>query len=167
MNGVGSVTTGVDGIPITEISNSCEFCNLILESPSGRRACIDSWKKLAHTARGDPRFFRCHAGFQYARGRIELHNELVAIQVAGQFLNSLEDEEKFAANLQDLSERHNIDIEELSAAARSIRILNEDRQIQTGGWLKKIAQTFEIIAHERAELLGRLKSIAAMSTFDG
>ena len=147
-------------------SNSCDFCNLILESPSGRRACIESWRKLAHTPKGDPRFFRCHAGFQYARGRIELHGELAAIQVAGQFLVSPPDENELEANLRALSEQHHVDLDELTAASGSIRILNEDRQTQIGGWLKKVAETFEIIANERAELLGRLKSIAAMSTFE-
>jgi ligand-binding sensor protein len=127
---------------------------------------MDSWRKLARTPKSDPRFFRCHAGFQYARGRIELHGELAAIQVAGQFLVSPPDEEDMATMLWDLSDRHNIDLDKLTAASRSIRVLNEDRQTQIGGWLKKVAETFEVIAHERAELLGRLKSIAAMSTFD-
>jgi len=166
MNEIGSVTTGIDGIPITEISNSCDFCDLILGSPSGRRACIESWRKLARTPKGDPEFSRCHAGFQYARGRIELHGELAAIQVAGQFLVSQQDEEELKSNLPELSEKYDVDLEKLTEASRSIRILNTDRQTQIGGWLKKVAETFEIIAHERAELLGRLKSIAAMSTFD-
>ena len=41
---VGAVTTDVEGRPASEISNSCDFCNLILDSSSGRQACMDSWK---------------------------------------------------------------------------------------------------------------------------
>lgn len=51
---VGSLTTDLDGQPLTEISNSCEFCDLILESPSGREACIQSWRRLAQTPKSDP-----------------------------------------------------------------------------------------------------------------
>jgi ligand-binding sensor protein len=166
MNGIGSVATDLDGIPITGVSNSCEFCKLILESSSGRQACIESWRELAITPTAEPKFFRCHAGFQYARSRIELHGEQVAILVSGQFLVSAPDEREIEANIHTLSNEHNIDLNELVTASRSVRVLTEDRQAQMGGWLKKVAKTFEIIAHERAELLGRLKNIAAMSTFD-
>jgi len=166
MNAIGSVTTDPAGEPITEISNSCEFCNLILASPSGRQACIKSWYELAQTPKGDPQFYQCHAGFQYARGRIELQGSLTAIQVAGQFHNSPPAPEDIAGRIQQLGEKHGIDRDALTKAAKSLRILNSQRQIEVGKWLKKVAHTFEIIAQERAELLGRLKNIAAMSSFE-
>ena len=49
--GVGAVTTAPDGQPLTEISNSCAFCDLMLASPSGRQACIASWRRLGRVAR--------------------------------------------------------------------------------------------------------------------
>ena len=41
---VGSVTAGVDGRPLTRVSNSCDFCKLIMGSEDGRQACIESWR---------------------------------------------------------------------------------------------------------------------------
>ena len=164
---VGSVTTDVEGEPISEISNSCDFCNLILSTSTGRQACINSWKALAHTQKGDPEFFQCHAGFQYARGRIESEGRLVSILVAGQFLNAPLDDSELEDRIEKLSNAHDINFDELKEASTSIRILDDDKQDQIGKWLKKVADTFEIITHERAELLGRLKNIAEMSTIQG
>jgi excisionase family DNA binding protein len=164
---VGAVTTDIEGQPASEISNSCEFCDLILESPSGKQACIASWKTLAQTPKGDPEFFQCHAGFQYARGRIEQDGELISITVAGQFLTSPPDPDEIGDRIEMLSKLHNIRREALEEASKDIRVLGEDNQEQIGKWLKKVANTFEIITHERAELLGRLANIAEMSTFDG
>ena len=166
MNGIGSVTTGVDGIPVTEVSNSCEFCNLILGSPSGRQACIESWKALAQSPKGDPKFTTCHAGFLYARGRIELKEQLTAIQVAGQILISEPDPASLDERVQELSRTHGIPLEDLKEAAKSIRVIEAERQQQIAEWLKKVAVTFQVIAHERAELLGRLKNIADLSNFE-
>ncbi len=36
---VGSVTADKEGKPLTKISNSCDFCKLILGSDGGRQAC--------------------------------------------------------------------------------------------------------------------------------
>ena len=163
---VGSVTTDIEGEPLSEISNSCDFCNLILESPSGNQACINSWKKLAQTPRGDPKFIQCHVGFQYARGRIEFEGKLISILIAGQFLISEKDKFAFIDRIESLSQTHNINIEKLKEASETIRILDSDHQAQIEKWLIRVAETFEIITYERGELLERLKTIAAMSTFE-
>ncbi|MEK6256481.1 MAG: PocR ligand-binding domain-containing protein, partial [Chloroflexota bacterium] len=154
-------------VPVTEISNSCNFCDLILASPSGRQACIESWRELAQTPKGDPQFFQCHAGFQYARGRIELHGTMTAIQVVGQFHNTMPSQEETDQRVKQLAEKHQIDLAELTKASETFRILDRERQTVLGAWLKKVAKTFEIIALERADLLDRLKNISAMSTFQG
>jgi excisionase family DNA binding protein len=166
MNEVASVVTDVEGEPITEISNSCEFCNLILASPSGRAACVAAWRSLAQTPKGDPQFVQCHAGFQYARGRIELSGELTAFQVAGQFLLQPPAAEETAARIEKISQAYQIPADKLIEAADSIRVLDKTRQGKIANWLKKVAMTFQIIAHERAELLDRLKNIADLSTFN-
>lgn len=162
---VGAVTTDIEGQPTSEISNSCDFCNLILESPTGRQACTDSWKKLAQTPNSDPEFTQCHAGFQYARGRIEHEGELISILIAGQFLIDDPEPTELENRIDSLSKAHNIPREALKKAAEGIRVLDKDHQERIGKWLKKVSNTFEIITEERAELLGRLANIAEMSTF--
>lgn len=163
---VGSVTTDTDGEPISEISNSCEFCELILASPSGRQGCIASWRRLAQSPAGDPEFLRCHAGLQYARGRIEIEGAQIALLIAGQFYNNLPDETEELARIQQLAETYQIDAEKLTAATDTIRRLSADNEAQIGAWLTRVAQTFEDIGRERAELLSRLKQIADMSNLE-
>ena len=163
---VGSITTAPDGQPITEISNSCSFCNLILSSPSGREGCVASWRRLAQTSDGAPSFTRCHAGLQYARGTIEIEGQLIAILVAGQFYLGEVDQEEQNTRIEDLASSYQLDPEALKAAAGDIRRLGLHTQDQIGEWLVKVAHTFEDIGRERADLITRLNQIAAMSTLE-
>jgi excisionase family DNA binding protein len=166
MTDVGSLTTDVAGEPLTAISNSCEFCNLMQNSPSGLEACKTSWRELAQSPKGAPQFFQCHAGLQYARGRIELDGQLTAIQVAGQFLITEPDKDAWKSHVSILADHHQISKENLTAAGADIRIKDKATQQQIGNWLEKVADTFEIIAHERANLIDRLNSIAAISSLN-
>lgn len=163
---VGSLTAETNGEPLTEISNSCEFCNLILEQPSGRAACVASWRKLANTPKTDPEFTKCHAGLQYARARIELNSELIGVQIVGQFHFEDPNEEEARAQVAALAEQHGIDKEKLLQAAKRIRKLDPKDKPRVSRWLSRLAETFEIIGLERADLIGRLEHIATLSTFE-
>lgn len=165
MSGIASVTTDINGEPITEISNCNAFCEQIFASPTGRQACVESWRELAQTKDRAPKFYQCHAGFQYARGRIKLHGELTAIQVAGQFYIHVPTQEEMEGKISELAKKHQLNKEELSRAAKKIRQLSDQEQDRLGDWLSRVAETFEVIAHERADLIGRLKNISEMSTF--
>ena len=162
---VGSVTTDIEGQPITEISNSCEMCDLILDSEKGQEACIATWKKLAGNPKGNPEFIKCHAGFQYARGRIEYDGKLTSIFIAGQFLDSQQGVDDFSDSLSSLSEKYDIPLFEMKLALDTLRVLDEGKQEQIKNWLQKSASTFEILTAERASLLDRLKSISEISKF--
>jgi excisionase family DNA binding protein len=163
---IGAVTTDVDGEPITEISNSCAFCNLILSNPAGRAGCVASWKRLAQGSQDEPEFAQCHAGLQYARGKVKVGNELMSILVAGQFYISAPSELDRTAHVSKLAAQYGLDAGELAQAAATVRTLDVRNQENIGHWLKRVAATFEQIARERADLLNRLQTIAAVSSFD-
>jgi excisionase family DNA binding protein len=163
---IGAVTVDKNGKPLTKISNSCEFCNLMLDSESGAQACIDSWRRLALQSEQSPQFMECHAGLKYARARIEISGELAAMLVAGQFHENPPEQEKEAIRIKYLAQIHHIDPAALAKAAGKIRLLDERKQVQIGGWLQRVAHTFEEIGNERAELMGRLKRIAEMTAID-
>jgi excisionase family DNA binding protein len=163
---VGAVTADKDGQPLTKISNSCGFCKLILGSDEGRQACIESWRHLANQKDAAPEFTSCHAGLQYARARIEVRGELIAILVAGQFYVHPPEPEEQEQRLRALSEKYHIDIDLLTQAARQISVLDTRHVPQISGWLERVAQTFEQISAERADLMSRLKQISAMSVFE-
>ena len=163
---VGSVTTVPNGEPLTEISNCCRFCDLIVNSESGRQACIASWRKLAKQPEHQPHFVSCHAGLQYARARIEINDKLEAMLIAGQFYAAQPEANEEKTRIEQLANKHNLDVETLKEAAQNLPILDSHKQSRIGAWLEDVAHTFEEIGHERAEMISRLQHIAEMSRLD-
>jgi excisionase family DNA binding protein len=163
---VSAVTTDRDGLPMTHISNPCDFCKLILGSEAGYQACIDSWRKLVEQKAAVPEFTSCHAGLQYARARIEVGAELIAILVAGQFYVHEPEPGEEDGRVQGLAEKFHIDQKLLSRANRQIPVLDDRKVSQISKWLEEVAHTFEQISTERATLMHRLRQIALMSEFE-
>jgi excisionase family DNA binding protein len=163
---VGAVTADKDGQPLTKLSNSCGFCKLILGSDEGRQACLESWEHLVDQKKATPEFISCHAGLQYARARIEVQGELIAILIAGQFYVHLPNSEEQEQRLSRLAEKFSIDTALLTQAARQVSILDTQKIKQISGWLEQVAHTFEQVSAERADLMNRLKQISAMSIFE-
>ncbi len=160
---IGAIITDVEGQPITTISNSCAFCNLILSTETGQQACIESWRRLAHQHEKLPQFFTCHAGFQYARARIETGGESPAMFVAGQFFTSPPEPAERQVQIEQLAQKHGLDAAELAAADRPERVLSQETQGKISKWLQKLADTFALISLERADMLNRLQQIADLS----
>ncbi len=164
---VGAVTTDLGGEPLTEISNSCRFCEIIRSTEKGRQACAVSWRRLANRIDPEPRVATCHAGLQYAGAPIELKGTPAATIVAGQFYTQTPDPEEEAGRCTRLAREYGLDPEELNEAACSIQTLDEHKQAQLGSWLKSMAHTLEEVSRERADLMERLHTIAAMSIIEG
>ncbi len=162
---VGAVTADVDGQSLTKISNSCDFCKLILGSEDGRQACRESWRQLAKQRETAPEFLSCHAGLQYARSRIEVRGKLIAILIAGQFHVQTPEAEELEERMNAMAEKYHIDASLLKQAALKITVLDPRHVPQISGWLERVTQTFEQISAERADLMGRLKQISAMTEF--
>ncbi len=139
---------------------------MILATESGRRACVASWHQLAQQSQQQPKFATCHAGLQYARGRIEVQGELAALLVAGQFYAEPPDAAVETTRLKQLAGTHGIDKKELTEAARALRTLDNRKRAEMGRWLASVAHTFEQVAGERSELMSRLERIAEMSTLN-
>jgi excisionase family DNA binding protein len=163
---VGAVTADKEGQPLTKISNSCDFCKLILGSNEGRQACIESWGELVIQEEEAPEFTTCHAGLKYARARIEVQGELIAILVAGQFYVDTPEPEEQQERLRSLAEKFSIGLSLLTQASEQISVLDDHRIPQISGWLEKMAHTFEQISIERADLMNRLRQIGEMSVFE-
>jgi excisionase family DNA binding protein len=162
--GVGTVTTAVDGTPLTPVAHSCEFCNLILSADAGRGRCIGSWQAAAAT--GDtPRPATCHAGLCYVWGRIEVRGALVAATYAGQFLDAPAEGGEWPARLAELAAVTGIDGHKLRQALAHVPVLDEARLLQVPHLLQRVAATFSEIGEERLNLLGRLRRIAEMTGY--
>lgn len=160
---VSSLTTGPDGTPLTRMSNTCEFCSLILASESGRRACVDSWRRLAQQSETSPSFVECHAGLLYARARIEMNGRLEAMAIAGQFTMDRPTGDQQDERIRRLAGRHRLDPDRLRKAVAGIPVIEGRMVSQIGTWLQKIARTFERLGQERLDLMDRLRKIAAIT----
>ncbi len=160
---IGAVTTDFDGEPVMSISNTNEFCQLILDSDRGNQACKDCWRKIAHSAWSSDSFIDCHAGLQYTCHPIKVQGENTLVLIAGQFYyrkpDKVEETERIARLAQDLG----INLEALSQAAEHITVLDDHKRKEISCWMAKVASSFEHMAQERAEFVDRLQRIAAIS----
>jgi len=163
---VGAVTADKDGNALTRVSNSCDFCKLIIGSDEGRAACNESWRKLVNQKDESPEFTTCHAGLQYARARIEVQGELIAILIAGQFYVQEPDAHEENQRIRALAQKYRISEDLLLQASKQISTLNDRKISQISGWLERVAGTFEQISSERVNLMGRLRQIAEMSALN-
>ncbi len=158
---VGAVTTTLGGKPLTPFSNACAFCDLILASPEGRKRCESSWARLAHSSESKPRVEKCHAGLSYARGRIQVGAEFVAMIFAGQFVTDPTARKEL--DLDGLARDCNISEQELQKAAGEVRCIEPARADWLLKLLQKVADTFSHIGEQRLDLLQRLRQVAQLA----
>ncbi len=161
---VGALTTDLEGKPLTPVSNSSAFCNLILSTEQGRAKCEACWKKLAdHDRHAHPRLEKCHAGLTYARGRIVVDGNFIAMFFVGQF--TVEDGAviRSRAHLSHVARECGVDVNELTEAAKELRTLEKSRAERLLGLLQLVADTYSHIGQERLVLLTRLKRVAEIA----
>lgn len=159
---IAAVTTAPDGTPLTEISNSCEFCNLILATEQGRRRCAVSWQPHKAGRSSAPPVRTCHAGLLCVSVPIKVESEWVANVAACQFVAG--DGEAWSANLSGLASELGLNEGDLSAAANSVRVLPDDQMPRVTRLLQKVADTLGEIGQERRNLVGRLERIAEITS---
>ena len=162
--GVTALTTDSEGNPITEISNSCSFCKMIMSTESGKDACRNSWKNLKFSNDGKPVFNTCHAGLKYSGASIKVENTEVAKLITGQYFVS-KPKADFSKKIKSLATQFGLDSKELLIAANEVVILEERTKQVMAKWLLKIARSFERMAEERKALLNKLKNISEISNF--
>ena len=164
--GVGTITTAVNGTPLTTISNSCDFCDLILRTEAGQQRCENSWRAAATGSRGtSPQIAICHAGLNYVWGPIEVKGVCVANTHAGQFLRRPPGDDGWSERIADLSAATGVNADRLRRALASVPVLDPRRQEQIPRLLLRVAETFSEIGEERQNLLERLQRIAEMTQY--
>ena len=161
--GVGAVTTGLDGAPLTPVANCNPFCALILGSAEGSRRCAGSWRSWASEPEWSQRTAICHAGLGYAHGRVEVRGTQVATAHAGQYLSAPAADVEWAGRIATLAVECGLDAAALWAALDRVPVLGQEGQLQLTRLVRKAALTFSDIGEERLELVGRLRRIAEIT----
>lgn len=159
---VGAITTDTNGKPLTPVSNSCAFCNLILATDKGRARCAASWEKLADRTDKHPRLEKCHAGLTYARGRIVVQNHFIAMFFVGQFMVDDAKALRAKAHLAQVARQCEVDVKALTQAARTMRVFDHARAERLLNLLQLVADTYSHIGEERLDLMTRLNKVAAI-----
>lgn len=162
--GIGAITVTLQGDALTEPNYANPFCKLMLSNPSSRQACQASWRKIALHTTGEPPFQICHAGLCYQRSMINMDDQPAAWLVAGQFYINPPDRDQEKERLEQLANKHNIPLSQLTEAASKIPVLKKYQQEQVQEWTPKVADTVHSILCERADLMNRLQRIADLST---
>lgn len=160
---VGAVTTDLNGKPLTPVSNSCAYCNLILASEKGHSRCAASWEKLSIQTDKHPRLEQCHAGLTYARGRIVVKDQFIAMFFVGQFAVDSSETIQTSAHLARIAREYNIDEKALTEAAQEIRVLAKARAERLLNLLQLVADTYSHIGEERLDMVTRLKKVAEIA----
>ena len=160
---VGAVTTDLDGKPIVPVSNSCAFCDLIRSTDQGRARCQASWKKLATQTERRPHLERCHAGLTYARGRVMVQNNFVAMFFVGQFL--VDDRKSFGTptHLAQVAKACAIDATKLARTVPQVQIIPNARAKRLLHLIQLMADTYSQLGEERLVLTNRLKQVAEIA----
>jgi excisionase family DNA binding protein len=158
--GIGMITVEPDGTPFTEISNSCDFCNIILSSEVGKRQCAAAWRSA-----GDGKAHQCHAGLYCVGASVEVGDRVVAVTAACQFTILASDgaEPSWRTSLAGLSAGLDLSEKDLRAAAESVRLRTDENLQRTARLVARVADTFAEIGEERLSLLSRLEHIAEVS----
>jgi excisionase family DNA binding protein len=164
--GVGSVTTGMDGEPLTHVSNVQPVCRKILDSEKGHRACVASWRSLAESHAGSGSFKHCHAGLEYSCSRIQVHGHDTHLLIAGQFYTQPPSKAEEHARLAAVEARLDLEPGSLQAVASTIPVLEPRMSSRIGHWLSRVANSFCQIGEERLDLISRLRQIGEMSSLE-
>jgi Sensory domain found in PocR len=161
--GIAAVTTDIEGQALTEVSNSCDFCQAILSSREGERRCSAFWKNLVKGGVNT-----CHAGLLGAGERIKADGKWVGIIVGCQLdLQGGEGRNDIGwrENLSKLASELNLPEKSLHAAAAGVRTIQPDQLPRVRRLVMQVAQTFSKIGEERLALLDRLERIAEITHF--
>ncbi len=157
---IGTVITDMQGNPLTELSNSCRFCQHMLSSSAGQVACQTSWKSMPQSME-KMGWVKCHAGLTYYYYALLDNGIPTAYLLAGQSRINQHDLTKESS--QRLAAMLQVDESTLNVLFNEINCLNPDGQVQIERWVQKAAGALEGILAERAGLIQKLQQIAEIS----
>ena len=160
---IGAVVISADGEALTQVSRPTEFYTLIQGTPAGQMACQLCWKTIAQQAATGSKFFTCFAGLQYIAAPIQDENTLIGFFLAGQFYWQAPDAREESERIRRLATSFTLPVEALQKAARSLQVIQPERQGLVENWPTTAARAVQSILHERVGFMNRLQRIADLT----
>jgi excisionase family DNA binding protein len=160
---ISAVIVDTEGEPLTQVTHPCQFCQLLLQSPSGEQACRDSWRTMAQQSAAGSKFFTCHAGLQYISAPITDDGKVIGFFLAGQFLWQRPDPREESERLRRLAASHDLPLDQLQAAATAVQIIDPGQSTRVESGPATAARAVQSILHERTGFISRLQKIANLT----
>ncbi len=160
--GVASLVIDLEGMPLTSISNACEFCRLGRTSKEFRQRCSASWASLAHAQEDQPQVHLCHAGIGYAVAPVTVHGMRTGLVVGGQFWSDAPDLERAQERAERIATECGVPAQDLVAAVDGVPVFSTERVFLVTRLLATIANTLSEIGFQGYEVRQKLQQIAAI-----
>jgi excisionase family DNA binding protein len=160
---VSGLVLDLDGEPLTEVSHSCRFCQIIRQNPAGQQACLASWKEFARQSAAGSHYFTCHAGLQYISAPILDAGKPVGYFLAGGFYWQKPDAQEEAGRIQRLAGAFLLPVETLQNAAHTVPVIAAEQQSRVETWPAAAARAIQSILNERIMFMTRLQQIANLT----
>ena len=158
-----ALVVDMEGSPLTRMSSPCQFCQLMIASPSGQNACKASWKQIANASGKGEHDFECHAGLHYYAAPIYDRGEQVGAFLTGQVYARSTDRENEFDRMNDLARKYSIEPVQLMNAVRLVMVLKADESSQAARWPELAAKAIHSILNERSGFIQRLQQIADLT----
>ncbi len=160
---IGAVMVDQQGIPLTQVSHACSFCQAMLSSPSGREACEASWQTFVRNSAGAGKYFTCHAGLQYIGSPVLEKGQRVGLFLTGQFYWQAPDPREEGERIRRLAAVHHLPLETFQQAAHEILTIDPIQQALVETWPIAAARAVQSILNERSGFVERLQQIANLT----
>jgi excisionase family DNA binding protein len=121
--GIGAVTVTLHGTLLTQPTFSSPFCEMMLSTDEGAKACKQSWLEIISSP--DDGYQKCHAGLNYRRSAIFSKSTPIAWLIAGQFYLEPPVEVSRKREIKDLAKAYKLPEEKLLDASKKIPVLTE------------------------------------------
>jgi excisionase family DNA binding protein len=163
---VSVITTTPAGEPLTTLSRPSPFWELLQTSERGRQDSLATWRRIAGGGPRPDQFLTCQAELDYTGAPVIVEGMLVAVVIMGPFYAAPPDRREEVAGVDGLARIYHLDPGALRAALRQIPVLDARKRAQIPAWVQSLASTFAEMSRERAALVSRLRSIAAMTNLE-
>jgi len=155
-----AVLVNLQGEPITNSSEVCQFCQFVSTDPVASEKCQASRRGFAEEAAHGSRHFVCHAGLHYAGVPVKQSEKIIGLLLGRGYRRQGNNDENNRFNRVTLS---HIPQEQLQAAYQTAPEFPAEQENKLDSWAAATAQAFESILQERSAFARRLKKIADLT----
>ncbi|MDI6781197.1 MAG: GAF domain-containing protein [bacterium] len=157
------IIVDAQGNILTKPSSLSSFCQIILETETGKARCHEFIKRVvdATAVNQVSKIFFCEAGLgHFAAPIISRNSYLGAIVIEGTQVFTAVSKER----IEELAHEIGVDVVHLSRAAEGIRIFPENKVYMAGELIISIANTIASLCTERYQLSNKVAELSTMST---